>query len=290
MDATSSFDRALHHRMLVFLIISLMFGLFLSACAGSGESRNGLAFLDVAKSGLPGVRTLPHHPDSLMHLSLGVEGSDTILTVGRQWSPLEAWKQWSTGGAFEGGPIASSVRSSPGRISSFATLQSLELTLASLAQQVDSTTALSEGDALRKRLKAHRDHVRIDYCRFDIRQDLGHPFEKQIDEHGYKVLLENNAGQRRVAERIELRRRGTAVRSYRTEYMPFTSRPDQLSENDPEAHYRCYAMYFKREVDGVDILDGFTKLTFWPRHSPKRDSYYTWTLPPSLDLSAKQRD
>lgn len=185
------------------------------------------------------------------------------------------------------------MRSSPGRISTFATLQGLELRLGRLARRLDSATVVPESrttSELEERLDAHRDCVQVNYCRFNGGYSGGEDFVKRLGKQNFEVFLENDASERRVAQRIALQRQGSVAQSYETMHSQSPAGPGQLSENTSSIQYRCYAVYFKRLVDGEDILEGFTKLTFWPRHSPKRDAYYTWTLPRSETASVKGRD
>ncbi len=260
----------------VLLLTCVLFSLS-SGCASTQEMYNS-PHLSLATSRLPAVRVLPYPPDSLVHATLDIKHGDTTLTMPPQWSLVEARRMWSASGVWEGGRIPSATFSPPRKLNDFATLHSLELTLAEAAAHPDSAYA---GDpeytatTLSQRLQTFREYVRIHYCNFyEFSSRLENPPRKHLANRKYDVLLENDRGERRVAEHIELRLQGS------------TSAP----ENNQLTFYKCYDVYFRRTADGEDILDRFTSLTFWPQYSPRRDLFFTWMLPHDEVASNQQLD
>lgn len=180
----------------------------------------------LAQQFLPTERTVAHHPDSLEALTVS-EREDTYQfelendyeALHRKWS--STYQEFGTG------------RSQNGR--SYATLWSLELSLASLQPEVGITSLTR--DRAQKRLRARRQEYR-----------------NTIQVEVYWFEAEGDSRLAGPGTRVRLRVGGEKYRPSNEDAGPL--REGFLPDRGQTALYRRNTFYFSRIVDGRDILRG----------------------------------
>jgi len=253
----------------------LSFVLLTAGCTNSAPTSNSSRALDLARQALPKVQTVPHHPDSLVHVRLSeTEAGPTVhLVSGVDRSTSQ--NEWTASAGF------TSIDRSEGWVSGpsddpadFATLVSLESKLAPLAGSSPADGAVAE------RLRAYRATVPLKFCFFDSDRDTDVP----------DALLWNDRGDERRAVEVKMLTSGLFDKSVAGERRPFESRMSQGREEDAFTPYRCFVATFERSQDGTDILDGARWLTLKASldgMSGKRGAFH-WRFP-TEDGSVAQR-
>lgn len=181
---------------------------------------------DLAQQFLPTERSVAYHPDSIRALTIREEEDTYQLELEDDYEALH--KKWScTYQALGGG------RSRRGR--SYATLWSLELSLASLQPEVGITSLTKE--QAQKRLRARRQEYRNTI---------------QVEVYWFEA-----EGESRLAgpgTRVQLQVDGDEYRPTKEDYGPL--RDGFLPDRGRAALYRRNTFHFSRIVDSTDILRG----------------------------------
>jgi hypothetical protein len=234
----------------------------LAACTSTGQFSADVE--RIAYGYIPSEAEPPSHPDSLEALALVEEDNKINFELDRSYERL--MRDWSTTWVSQSARRTFDSRRS---YRSFATLWSLDLSLAALAAE-EGVNTLSKDlaqDRIARRRQEHQQTLQIDIYRF-----LGSPptgggiSSTLVGAPSSFITLRDDQG---------------------NEY-----RPDDVY-NDPAREavitgdrtlYRRNILYFKREVDGRDILDGVRQLRLYINDSPAGRYYFTWSfdevLPP----------
>jgi len=245
----------------------LIFVLLMTGCASNAPTSNSNRAPDLAKQALPKVQTVPHHPDSLVHVRLSeTEGAPTVRLV-PDVDPSTSQKDWTASAGF------TSIERSEGWVSGpsddpadFATLISLESRLTPLAGSSPADGAVAE------RMRAYRATVPLKFCFFYSDRGTDVP----------DALLWNDRGDERRAIEVRVSTSGLFDNPADVDRRPFESRMSRDREEDAFTPYRCFVATFERTEDGTDILDGAQWLTLKASMdgvSGKRGAFH-WRFPP----------
>jgi hypothetical protein len=206
----------------------------------------------------------PSHPDSLKVLTLvekenriefQLDGSYERLM--REWS--STWVSQSAQRTFD----------SRRAYRSFATLWSLDLSVASLAAE-EGVHTLSKDLArqrIARRRQEHQQTLQIDLYRFVGSPPTGDGISGTlVGSPGNFITLRDDQGN-----------------SYRPDQV-YNEPPREAVIAGDRTYYRRNIFYFNRQVDGRDILDGVRQLRLYINGSPAGRYYFTWSfdevLPP----------
>lgn len=206
----------------------------------------------------------PSHPDSLEILSLVEKENRIAFQLDYPYERL--MREWSATWVSQSAQRTFDSRQS---YRSFATLWSLDLSLAALAAE-EGVNTLSK-DLAQQRIAARRQEyqqmLQIDLYRFIGSPPAGRDISSTIvGTPGAFITLRDDQG---------------------NEYRP----DDVYNEPAREAviagdrtFYRRNIFFFKRQVDGRDILEGVRQLRLYISGSPAGRYYFTWSfdevLPP----------
>ena len=240
--------------------------LLLLAAGCAGGDTYSVDEAEIARRFLPVVRDVPVRPDSLAHLAITEKEGRLQFELDRSYEALlRLWSStWQSLSAYSGRQQA---------YKSYATLWSLELSLAALEPEM-GVTSLSRDAAerlLRERRAAFRSTLQIDVYQF-----LGSPravrrlSDTRLGGAGRTLVLEDDRGN--------------------------TYRPAQI-ESGPvregfgaggRALYRRNTLLFSRTSAAGDPLDGARILRLVVRGGPNARFRYTWTFPLEGSASSPQ--
>lgn len=243
----------------VRLALLVLSALLAAGCAGG--STYSVDPVEVARGYLPTERELPHDPDSLVHFSTTEKDGKVRFVMSRPYNRmLRDWSvTWQSLGA------GTTNRSTTFR--SYATLWSLELSLASLEPElgVQSLTAGKARELIAERRAEYKDALQIDVYQFITSPFVrGEISDTRVDGVGRSVFLEDDRG---------------------TRYRPARATTGIVQEaygpGSRTVLYRRTALYFPRIVDDTDILDGVRSLRLVVRDTRANasDFVYTWSFP-----------
>lgn len=215
---------------------------------------------DIGRGYLPPVQEVSHPPDSVVYLSIEEKENNFEFNFDRSYRQLmRAWSSsWQSTGS--GAPAARNAR-----YRTFATLWSLELSLASLIPErgVESLSKDLAEQIIQERRKEYEDAVQIDIYRF-----AGSPYVRdafsgvQLDRPGVRMILRDDQG---------------------NEYRPIqveSSVPSEAFQENRNVLYSRNIVYFQRLVDGRDILKDVHRLRLEVRESTPNVTYaFTWDFP-----------
>lgn len=231
-------------RLSLGLVPALLLAGLLASCGGS---RFSMDVTEVALGRLSTTSRVDAHPDSLQHVRIVRTDSTAAIRLDRDYEDLVA--HWSSAHRT---PTSGVTARKP---RSFATLWSLELSLASLQAEM-SVSTLSKNRALKIIAARRANHVQ----------------ELQVDLVWFTELDE--AFLDRPGTRIELRdAQGRTHRPERHERGPLR---DVRYSGDETALYQRHRFYFRRTVAGRDILAGTDALRL-DVVSPKGRVNFEWT-------------
>jgi len=235
----------------------------LAACTSTGQFSadvERIAYGYISSEAQP-----PSHPDSLEVLTLVDEENKINFELDRSYERL--MRDWSSTWVSQSAQRTYNSRRS---YRSFATLWSLDLSLAALAAE-EGVNILSKDlaqERIAQRRQAYRQTLQIDLYRF-----IGSP---PTGRDGIRSTLVGSPG-----SFITLRD------DQGNEYRPddvYNAPPREAVITGDRTLYRRNIFYFNREVDGRDILDGVRQLRLYISDSPAGRYYFTWSfdevLPP----------
>ncbi len=239
---------------------SLLAILFLIAgCVGTGAS---VSPGQLGARYLPPVRELPHHPDSLVHLS--IEEKDNRLEFKFERPYGEMLRTWSA--SWQG--VGSGAREVPGSLfRSYATFWSREMSLAALipGRGIEGLSEDLARQILSDRQQEYEDVVQIDVYRFATSPYTPNAFSGvQLEGPGARITLRDAAGHEYRPIRVE------------------SQVPVEAFQATRRVLYARNLIYFDRVVEGRDILEDVERLELVIEEIPGNTSYaFTWTLPGS---------
>lgn len=245
-----------------FLIAALFLAIaggatLLSGCASSSDSIFAAQDADIASHFLPYDRAVPHHPDSLKAVTIVPKERRITLELEKPYE--EMLRDWSASWQYQ--MRNSSGRSRPYR--SFATLWSLDLSVASLQPEV-GLSSLSKDIAqqrLDERIAEYDSTLQIDVYQFlGSPPDLRGTSEMSLDGPGANVTLRDD--------------RGNEYRPIREVSGPSTYDTVQ----GQSVVYRRNEFVFDRAAEGADILRGVRELRLWVRPAFGEPYYFTWSF------------
>jgi hypothetical protein len=229
----------------------------LAGCAHSSESIFAAQDADIASHFLPFDRTVPHPPDSLVAVEIQQKQNRITLQLEKPYE--EMLRDWSASWQYQ-------MRGSAGRnraYRSFATLWSLDLSIASLQPEI-GLSGLSKDVAQQRideRIAEFDSTLQIDVYQFlGSPPDLRGTSEMSLDGPGANVTLRDDRG---------------------NEYKPTreVSGPSTYDTVQGQSVvYRRNEFIFDRVVDGTDILSGVRELRLWVRPSFGDAYYFTWSF------------
>lgn len=225
---------------------SMLLVLLLTGCASG--SRYATDPVDIARMPLPDTRMLPHPPDSLPHVTFAEKDSHVKVEMERPYAQM--LRTWSAGqrGGFRGA------------FHSYATLWSLELSLASLGpgRGIEKLSKDLARKLIQRRKENYGETIQIDVYRFD-EPPYASIAGLWLDGPGTTIYLEDAQGHRYEPARIET-----------------SNRPVEAFFAGETALYGRTMIYFDRIVDNRNLLKSTKRLTLvidqWPA--------YTWSFPP----------
>lgn len=233
--------------------------LLLATVGCGGGSTLTLNEEQMARGYLPPTRELPHPPDSLVHLTIVEKDNRFAFMLDRSYQEIaSAWSaSWQpvSGGAF--------ARDNA-RFRSFATLWSLELSLASLISErgIEQLSKELARKLIRKRKDQYGKLIRFHVYRFAhspyayVNSFTG----VQLDTPGTQLLLRDAAGNEYAPVRVE-----AAI-------------PREAFLAGESVLYARNLVLFERFVDGKDLLDDIEHLELVVNELRTNTSYvFTWT-------------
>jgi hypothetical protein len=235
-------------RLLIALAVGATVLLGVVGCGGSG----GLYSRDVgylAEQYLPTTRRADAHPDSVRHLSIVTEDEQIKFELDEDYQDLHT--RWSC--TFQVTTASGSVH----QPLTYATLWSKELSLAAL-QADRGITSLTRDQALKmieEREEEYQNLLQIDVYWFSG------PDGTAISGPGAQVRLRDG--------------QGNTYRPVRDDHGPLR---EAFITGGNSALYRRNMFYFKRTVDGRDIIDDIEtlRLTVAPTAAPRVRFEWTW--------------
>lgn len=211
---------------LVALVSALI--LLLTGCGGGSETYT-VEEGKLAERHLPTVRSLDHHPDSVRALTITSDGEQLKYDSDRDYESL--WREWSATYQNLGTGRA------PIRPLSYATFWGLELSLASLrAEGAFSLTKEKAQEMVARRRKKNRTTIQIDVVWFAS--------EGGTDLTGPDASVQLVVGDKK----------------YRPEEQERGSLREALLDAGRRGVYRRNIFYFRRIVDGKDILSDVNQI------------------------------
>lgn len=227
------------------LIWGVALGLGVAGCWSQGAYTLDEGAL--AQRFLPSTRSLAHSPDSLGDLTVTTE-EDSTLSFEMENDYESLWQKWSS--SYQNLGAGRSRRSR-----SYATLWSLELSLASLQPEM-GIQGLSGGQAQRllaQRREEYRESIQIEVFWFEA--------------EGSSILAGPGA-------RVMLQVGDEEYRPAQEDYGPLR---EAFLEDATTGLYRRNTFLFPRVVDDQDILDGATQLTLLVRHTGRSERFrFRW--------------
>ena len=228
----------------------------LAGCAGQA-SQFSFNETDVAKRFLPTERKLAYHPDSMRAVDI-VEKENSVRI--RLEAPFEELlRGWSA--TWESQSAGPTARGLPYR--SFATLWSLELSLASLQPEV-GLQGLSKDLArryMRERRTEYDSTLQIDvYSYRNSPPQKGNVSEMELAGPGNRITLRDNRG---------------------NEYDPIRAEASPIRQGfvrGGEVLYQRNTFFFDRTEEEKDILNNVEELRLWVRGSLGYSYYFTWSF------------
>ena len=239
-------------------VVLIGLALLVTGCSRSAyEARHN----DIAQSHLPTVREAPHHPDSLRHLRI-TEGDQTFdFDLEKRYESM--WRTWSVTRRAQTG---ASPRVQGLDYRTFATLWSLDLSLASLEPEL-GIQGLSKDLArehIQERKENHQEFLQIDvYSYADAEQSS----DTWLNTPGRRIVLRDGAGNEYEPARSE------------------TSIPMEAHHIDRQVVYRRNTFLFDRhDEDDTDILKDVQTLRLVVKVTGGDNYYFSWSFddPPSL--------
>ena len=242
--------------------------LLLLAAGCAGGDTYSVDEAEIARGFLPMVRDVPTRPDSLAHLTITENEGRLQFELDRSYEAL--LRLWSS--------TWQSLSTTSGRRQtyhkSYATLWSLELSLAALESEM-GVTSLSR-DAAERLLRERREEVR-NTLQIDIYQFLGSPpavrrlSDTRLGGAGRTLVLEDD--------------RGNTYRPVRVESGPVR----EGFGAGRRALYRRNAVLFSRTSAAGDPLEGARTLRLVVRGASNAQYRFTWTFPPGDAPPPSQR-
>ena len=221
--------------------------------AGCGTAYSGL---DPGEMHPPFTRDVIH-PDSVAHLEVAYEDDKVNLKMDRSLNRLRSL--WSSGYRYRyGGRFFETLD-----YRTFATLRSLELSIAELQEMgLEGLSQELAGKMVDEAKKSYYNFVVLDVHVFIGAQYPDAVGRTSLGEAGTRIVLQDAAGNEYKPETIEV---GTPRRFYGN------------TPGDPGAFYRHNTVYFRRNVNGTDILAHADGLELWMRTvQPSAALYFTW--------------
>lgn len=242
---------------LLAVVLFLLLVLPLTGCGGG--SSYSIESSEMARSFLPVERRLDYHPDSLGSLDVGVEEGRIAFAI--DGSFREMMRAWSS--SWQG--IGGRSRNQRSYYHSYATLWSLELSLASLQPErgIQTLSLDLARDLLRERREEYQSIVQVDVYRY-LSSPLtsGDLSSLRLRGPGRDVYLEDDQGNTYEPTRVD------ASRPIQT-YLP----------SGGNTLYERNTLYFPRRVAGKDILEDVRWVRVVVREPATYDYYFTWVFP-----------
>lgn len=231
--------------------------LLLSGCASSG-GRFAADETRIAYSYVSSTAKVPSHPDSLEALSIVEKENRFDIQLDRSYERL--MREWSATWVSQSARRTFDARQS---YRTFATLWSLDLSLASLVAEegVDGLSKDLAQKRIAQRRQEHQQVLQIDLYRFVGSPPFGRGINSTlVGGPGSQVSLRDGQGNRYRPDQVEHRP------------------PSEALIAGTRTFYRRNTFYFRRDVDGRDILDGVRELRLYINQSPAGRYYFTWSL------------
>lgn len=199
------------------------------------------------------------HPDSVVHLDLSYENDGVDFNMDRSLRSLTSY--WSSGYRDKyGGRYFETAD-----YRTYATFRSLELSIAKLHEL--GVEDLSRD--LAEEMVAKRKQEYANYIVFDVHVFIPEAYpdayaKTSLGEPGNRITLEDEQGRVYQPETIEV-------------HMPRRFHSNMM--DTPGAFYRLNTVYFKREIDGRDILENIDRMELWMRTAqPYAGLFFTWNF------------
>ncbi len=235
-------------------LVAVLVACAMAGCAGGG--RYAVDETYIARSYLPHAAAVPSHPDSLGTVEIREKEYQVDFDLDRSFERL--MRDWSATWISHG-----SGRSFNGRLPyrSFATLWSLDLSIASLAVEegVEGLTKDLALDRIAQRKKEHRQFLQIDLYRFAGSPPTGGVGGTLVGRPGSFIRLEDDQGREYRPERVD------------------NSPLREATVAGESTLYRRNTFVFRRQVDGRDLLDGVEWLRLYISQSSGERYYFTWS-------------
>ncbi len=234
----------------------------LAACTSTGQFSADVE--RIAYGYIPSEAEPPSHPDSLATLKLVETENQINFQLDRSYERL--MRDWSSTWVSQSAQRTYNSRQS---YRSFATLWSLDLSLVALAAE-EGVNTLSKDLAqqrISQRRQEYQQTLQIDLYRFIGSPPTGGGINSTlVGVPSNFVTLRDDQG---------------------NEYRPddvYNEPPREAVITGDRTLYRRNIFFFKRDVDGRDILDGVRRLRLYINDSMAGRYYFTWSfdevLPP----------
>lgn len=226
---------------------------------------------ELGRSYLPPVREVSHVPDSIAYLSIEEKENTFEFNLDRSYRQLmrdwsAAWQSTGSGAAEARGAY----------YRTFATLWSLELSLASLIPErgVESLSKDLAQQLIQERREEYEGTVQIDIYRFAQSPYVRNDFSGvQLDRPGIRMILKDDRD---------------------NEYRPIQVEaeiPSEAFQGGRNVLYSRNIVYFRRLVDGRDILEDVHRLQLEVRETSPSISYaFTWTFPEGEPSASREQE
>lgn len=235
----------------------LLLLLVAGGCASSGSSRYTADETRIAYGYLVSEVKAPSHPDTTSALSIVEKENKFEFELDRSYEELvrswsSTWRSQSARRTFDAGRD----------FSSYATLWSLDLSLASLVpdEGVDGLSKALARKRIAQRRQEHRQVLQIDVYRFVGSPPGGGIGSTIVGGPGDRVTLRDD--------------QGNEYRPARVENAP----PREAVLGGGRSIYRRNIFFFERQVEGRDILDGVQRLRLYVNDSVSGRYYFTWNF------------
>lgn len=236
-----------------------LFGLalfLLGGCASSGgfsadETR-------IAYGYLPSNADVPSHPDSLETLTIVEKENQIDMQLDRSYEQL--MRDWSVTWVSQ---TAQRTFDASRSFRTFATLWSLDLSIASLVAEeaVDNLSKDLAQQRVAQRRQEHQQVLQIDLYRFIGSPPFGRGIGSTlVGGPGSRVTLHDGEGNRYEPDRVD--------------HEP----PSEAFIAGNRTLYRRNTFYFRRDVDGRDLLADVQELRLYVNQSPGGRYYFSWTF------------
>ena len=226
---------------------------------GCGHAVYDARHTDISQVHLPTERSIPYHPDSLVHVRIVEEDNGYDMALDEDFSSL--WRAWSAQRHFRGGQLP---EYSGSVYQSFATLWSLDLSLAFLdrGQGIGGLTKDLAKQQIDAQIEHHSNHIRIDVYRYG---DARSPSSTWTDRPGRTIVLRDAEG---------------------NEYEPVETQstiPERIPgvRSSSEVVYRRTKLVFERVYEGRDLLNDTQQLRLVIQGETARRSdmqFYSWSF------------